>query len=483
VSVGGDGRRLVVVLLVAGLLALALGPLAHLRPRQAQTAVASLASPAPEVAAAAVRSSAWYCPGPLPVGATPYRSSVVFANTGGAAVAGTATVVSSTRRTLRLPLRIPAEGSLAVALPVAGVVGAAAVAVVLGAGGVAVGEAVRGAGEVLASPCEPDLVSGATVPGGSTSGGDDVELSLFNPGATSAVASVEVVTPRGASTPLAYQGLVVLPGHLAVLSLQSQVPGSSALAARVVATGGPLSVGALETANDGAVSGSALVLGEPVASTRWWFPTGPAWPGIVESLWLEDPDARSEQVILRASGPLASLELPSGGLAAPAVPASPVATTVRESPEWLVLRARTRRGSSGGCFGALVAVTSARRGPGLTVTLPVAGPAREWVLPVGGVGLGLDEVVRVTDPGRAPALVTIGILGGTTGSGSGVVTYPGLGPLRLAPGASELLDLGRLLPSSPLVSVVVQSSVPVLVGELLYDASGGIAMPDPLPVG
>lgn len=477
----GEGRRLVIVLVVAGLVALALGPLAHLRSREAQPAAASLLSPAPAVAAA-VRSSAWYCPGPLPIGATPYRSSLVLANTGGAAVAGTATVVSSTRNTLRLPLRIPAEAALAVPLPLVGAVGAAAVAVVLDAGGVAVGEAVRGAGEVMASACEPGLVSAATVPGGSTSGGDDVELSLFNPGATSAVASVEVVTSRGASTPLAYQGLVVLPGRLAVLSLRSQVPESAVVGARVTVTGGPLSVGALETASEGSSSGSALVLGEPAASARWWFPTGPSWPGIVESLWLENPHARAEPAALSGRGLLASLGLPAGGLASAEVPTVPAAPTGQGAPGWLVVRSGARRRSPAGCFAELLAVTTARRGPGLTVALPVTGPAREWVLPVGGVGSGLDEVVRVADPGRSPATVTIESLGGATGS-AGLVTYPGLGPLRLPPGGAELLDLGRLLPASPVVALVVQSSAPVLVGELLYDASGGIAMPAPLPVG
>ena len=422
-------------------------------------------APAPAsavVADAAASSSAWYCGGPAaaPAGS---QAAVLLTNQGSKPVPGTIHAVSSSGSLTTEQFLLPPATALALPVPLA------AVEVLLGGGGVGAMQQVSGPLGSSVAPCSSTTSSSWYFGHGSTAGGAALQVVVWNPLPTPAVADIAFVSTSGSSSaqvvPPAFQGIPLAAGAFVVENVGDHVPDNGSLAPAVQALSG--SVVATEVQEYGGTpnSGLSVVDGASRPASEWAYaanvasPTGPVFNVV---------NPTNEAVSVTVAISLAQ------GRAAPLVLQIPA-----QSSASVAAQNETRIPP-----GALFAINfRASGGAGIVVARQVIGPT-SGPLPVNALSSGQPGgvtrwLVPAMPPGQLAGTFTVVGLGGRVvhvsiseiGPSGRLTPIAGLRPVALAPGTLEfLVNPGAAVPVGERPTIVV--------------ADGPIAVQlDPMPAG
>ncbi|MGA8295461.1 MAG: DUF5719 family protein, partial [Acidimicrobiales bacterium] len=249
VHLSATSRRAVVLSTLAALCAAVIAASVTVHAPKARGALASDSRAVANITGAT--SSMWSCAGPLPVGDESALSTLELANSShsrvraeysfttdvDASATGWVTVTPGRVVVLRPP-PVPRSGF-----------GAANV-VALGRG-LSVVEVVHGPAGPDAAACARSTSTTSYLVAGDTRKNDNITLSLYDPGATPAVASVSVATSSGVQTPADLQGIPVGAQQLATYSIAQRVPFQSTLGITVRTSAGSVVVGGLSSVTVG----------------------------------------------------------------------------------------------------------------------------------------------------------------------------------------------------------------------------------------
>jgi hypothetical protein len=415
----------------------------------------------PVVGPAGAASSAWYCPGPLPL--TAGTSSISLANTGTGAVRATLTTVDGhTPAPAAVELVLPGGQTRTYALPKAEfptgpvkrgkramVAAEGAVSVLVQGGGVGVYETIVHAGLPTTASCQVAPGTSWLIASGSTGHAADVFVSLYDPSSLPAVVDVSCATPTAPGSlpasiaPPQLQGLTLEPGQLQVVDLGRIVQLKPDLAIAVAATTGRVVAGAsVQTAIDGTYY-SRLETAVAATSTSWSFPLAAAPPGRTPVYWLFNPSsaapAKVEVAISlgrRDDITTDDVTVPPDSIAviSPQVegaPASALITSAAGPPVVavrgdVVTAARSVRAHR---HGSAIHIVPATYAPWTMLGATAAGD--DWLVPLPAVhaGRGVHEAIYVSNTGTAAVTLRLELLpasaGGAAVATTTVVAQPG----------------------------------------------------------
>jgi hypothetical protein len=175
-----------------------------------------------------------------------------------------------------------------------------AVSVLSIGGGVTASEALGGQNGTAVAPCVTQAAPSWWLTGGSTEPGESFQVSVYNPYASRADVTASLATPStsGYDAPEAYQGFVLGPYELAVLSIHKVRPNESPISVYVKANSGDVVVYGVGRATLGAKSIS-VVPGTPSPSTDWLLPLVHTATGITTTLLLANPSTTPVTASLR----------------------------------------------------------------------------------------------------------------------------------------------------------------------------------------
>lgn len=469
------GWRLPGVAAVAALLALAGVANATMRARPAPVGSGHVAGTTAEQALALlsrpVSSSAWYCPGPLPVGKGTEASSIAVANLGDRAARGRLVITSSRGDRRTTAIAVGAHAQAVYGLPRTWQPANAAVTVLVDTASVGVEELVHGPTGPMAAECAVTTGHTQYLAEGSTRGAANVSLAVYDPGATPAVASVSFATSGGGVTPPAFQGITVNPGGVVVLDVGHEVPGQLAVAATVQSTGGRVVAGAVVNAVVGHRLLGSLAAADPMASNHWELPAAPLGATARQGFSILDPTGQPARVTVRlagsalgATGSEITEVVPAGAVVdvAPAAMAGRSSTGATISSSGAPVVVGRELAVAGGPAGTGHARGAAFALPGLPTGFAAAGgttaPYRRWLLAGGESDAHVAEVVTITNPGGVAATAQLTTLAGRP-------LCPGI---AVAPGTSRVVTVRPLLGLRGPVPLELTATRPVVAGELLY---------------
>ncbi|HLI15056.1 MAG TPA: DUF5719 family protein [Acidimicrobiales bacterium] len=444
-----------------------------LAPGPSDASAASVASPA--------TSAAWYCAGPLPVGARPEASSIAIANVGDRALRGEVRLSESTGRSLTVPVAVGPSDEAVVGLPRSGRRAFAAATVLVDGASVGVEELIHGPAGPVASPCVSEAGTEQLLAAGSTAGADDVALALYVPGATPGVASVTVHVGSQALAPPAFQGIPVAAGGLVVLNVGHYVSGRQLLALAVTSTGGRVVAGALEVHLVGRALVSALVPGALAPRTTWYFPGAPAAGAARQALDVYNPGPRPARVLVAskcaAGSPATTVTVGPGAVVeVPAAP-GPLRWTLVTSTNGVGIVAQRAATVSRALVPpprhagpSLTALPPLR--PGFGLTTGTAAAHERWLVPGGESDRHASVLLSVSNPSRRALTFTVERLAGPSVGG-----MPAPAALVVPAQGTTVVDLAQLVGArAPVLPLVVTASGPVVVGSLLYSRGSGQAL-------
>jgi len=299
---GIGARRLAAVALLAGATA-AGAVLGTVAARRAPATALQPSTLAAEAAPAASTSSSWYCPGsPERAGAT---TQLLLANAAGRAVQVGVAVVDEggTRGRASVRLEPHSETEVTPGRLVHGEWLASRLAVAGGA--VSATELVDGRTGRAVAQCASGVSTRWYFAAGSTLGGSTLDVTVSNPTHDLAVVDLSFVTPSGSVAPAPFQGLVIEPGALRVLTVGAYVQNQRSVASVVVARSGAVVAGELQSYGPGGGEGVALTLGAPAACRRWVLPNVEDASGGASELTVFNPSKQLERAVVK-------VRLPSG---------------------------------------------------------------------------------------------------------------------------------------------------------------------------
>jgi hypothetical protein len=271
----------------------------------------------PVVGPASASSSAWYCPGPLPIGPKG-GSSIEIANSSGKAVTARLTIVvltgqaaaalshsvrwSATNSARTATLTVPPLSTSDYALPAAAAGSRAAVSVLANGGGIAVAAAAASQGVRTTATCQ--VVPGASwfMASGSTAHAADTFVSVLNPTSLPAVVNVSCAVPAlpGTQTqaiaPPSLQGLTLMPGQIFVVDLGRIVQLKPNLAVAVTTTSGRVVAGEWTQTAVGRTYYGRLQGAVSAGLGTWSFPLASSPPGRMPIYWLFNPSTATSRV-------------------------------------------------------------------------------------------------------------------------------------------------------------------------------------------
>lgn len=411
------------------MLVVALAAIAAVCAVNAEIAITASPKPAAPLASAIVAasdagSSAWYCAG---AAAAPSgdQAALLMTNPGPKAVAGTvSTVAQNSSAVTRVDFSVPPDQQFD--LPV----GDGASTVLLRGGGVGVSEVVNGALGWSVGPCASTTSTSWYFAQGSTASGDGLQVSLYNPTPTPAVADVAFVSASaGSIVPPAYQGIPVEPGTVVVENVSDHVPNDPALASEVSVLSGSLVAAELDESGTVGSGGTSLVEGAVAPRPQWAFAQNADGAGGGNVYSIFNPGSRAASVTV-------SIAL-AQGQAAPLV--------VRVPPQSLssVTAQDQTRIPAGTLFG-LTFSTSSRRG--IVVARQTSAPGTP--LPATGVTPAEPAESRWLVP-PVPSGLTPGTLAVIDLAGRPLrVRVLGFGPGSRSPHETTITPTGVLLVSS-----------------------------------
>jgi hypothetical protein len=297
----------------------------------------------------------WACPGPLQLGSgsgaeisivnpglRDVVAAVLIAETKGGEISPAAS--DSASRTLSV--MVPRDSDREVPVSAARASGRlatvdAAVSVTVSGGAVAVFETESHGSAQFQQACSDGVAPIGYLAEGMTAGASQVQVALFDPVSTAAVANVTVGTSLGPVMPEQLQGVVVPGRSLVVFDLARYVPQRSVVAVAVGTHVGELSVGAswsvdarFSTTIRGIAeryresgTGMEVGLGRPLAN--WAMPLGAVGPDANEALRIFNPQSRPASLTLRAAVAGGA----SASLAVTVAPGTAVSLAAPEPPE------------------------------------------------------------------------------------------------------------------------------------------------------
>ncbi len=282
-----NSRRLPVVLVLVGLLvaAVAVGDgQVRSEARVGESAVA-VSMPAP-----GARSSAWFCSGG-PIATGPSRDRITISNVSSRPVSAAVDVMVADRPVPERLVTVAARTSTTLAVAQLSPAPAAAVVVQPMGGGVVVEQGYATASDVAMAPCATRAAADWYFAAGSSVGGSQQWLSIFDPFAIDAVVDVEAYTESGFHAPGALQGLIVPAGSRISVRLDRAVAEQKHVAigvhvrnnSRVVVTE------ALLRPSPGASTGVSLSLGAISTARAWMFADNRSRGGALQELILANP--------------------------------------------------------------------------------------------------------------------------------------------------------------------------------------------------
>lgn len=151
------------------------------------------------------------------------------------------------------------------------------------------------------TPCLSQTSTHWYFSGGSTSHGDQIDYSVFNPTATPAVVGVTLVSGSGVITPQNAQGLLIPPGGQFVVSGLGEAPHASSLAMVVTAEQG--AVVAFATQLRPSTLSSTIMPGQPALFDDAVLPHATQDPVSTEVLAMANPSAKTLTVTVTAQTP------------------------------------------------------------------------------------------------------------------------------------------------------------------------------------
>lgn len=450
-------------------------------------------------------SSAWRCPGPLPVGPGKGQSHVTVVNDKSSKAVVVVTISSEAGRSgLEIGAAsistqryvVGGDSELVVPLRTTGVSGYAAVSVETNSGAIGVSESISGISEGgksawLSSACTLGSASRGYIPVASTSDSSDALVALYNPSATPAVVDIKVFEDAGVSVePPAFQGVVIPPSGVVVLDLRRWVFQVNSLAISATALSGDIVVGALETtyARTPVVSeragkrhvssvylvGRSLLVGPSSGLSKWEFASRQSQTGVTSMYWVYNTSSKPVLVRVTPSGASGSSEAFSEEVAARSVIGLVTPEATAGSSQLASVVVQASKGS-----GIVVArVTTSPESlyvEQVNASMGAAGPSVGWVVLGGASSSQLDDTLILSNPGAGAAIVKIREL---TGAGAAIE----LKVVTLAAYTQWGVDLRGPLADTPAFALEVTSSAPVLVEQQLRIRGGLTTVAGAIPV-
>jgi hypothetical protein len=301
-----------------------------------------------------------------------------------------------------------------------------AVSVASSGGDIAVTEAVRGLNGVSVAPCLSVASTSWWVTGGSTEPNQSFVVSVYNPYASRAVASVTLTTPSGVLPPSSYGGLVLGAYQLDALVVHDVAPNEAPITAHVVASVGDVVVDGLQRGTK-AQTAVALLPGTPGPSRQMVLPIATSRTSFTTSLLLvattKAPVTATVAVLapagctLRCPAPFV-VSVPGGG-AATSLTVSPSSRVPLDEPLAVVVHA-----TAPGIVLAEGVSTSGAQGATVPLFDPDLAGARRLVL-VNPLSSGFSEL-GIVNPTGHNVTVTMGTVtaSGPQAFGSTVVVRP-----------------------------------------------------------
>jgi Family of unknown function (DUF5719) len=322
-------------------------------------------------------------------------------------------------------------------------------------GGVVASQVVSGPLGWSTAPCATQTSSQWAFAGGSTTAGNSLVLSLFDPAAPETVVDVTFVTNTGLVTPQAYQGLVVGPGKLVTLDVGQYVQKATTVATFVATQSGAVVSSEFQAYSRGSVGGLSVRLGSPELSNVWRFPQITAGRGSTVSVDVANPGRSTV-------GATVSLGLSSGSVVPRrlSIPPLSVANFVVSGTAGLpqgVPYSMTINSSGPVVAGRSVLAAAGSPAPMWGSSSGTTTSTTEWLIPAPGVvpapGTPHASIknLAVADPGVNPARVGVYTL-----AGRAVAVFT-VDPRRLVVLSSKVIK--------GLSTFVVRSSQPVAVEE------------------
>jgi hypothetical protein len=309
---------------------------------------------------------------------------------------------------------------------------------VFAGGGMAVSQVVSGPNGWSTAPCASQGSPRWAFAGGSTSAGNSLALSLFNPAASEAAVNISFLTSSGLVAPQAYQGLAIPAGQMVVENVGDFVQNASDIATLVTAQSGDLVSTEFQQWSSGPSAGVSLRLGAPALSTIWRFAQTTITRGSKASFYLANPTANTIDATIGlglSSGSVVPRHLVLGPLSISVFTASATAGVPQLVPFSVTITSSA----------PIVAGRSVQAATGSA--LPVWGSssatatvADRWLVPGPGVPAAPGtanatiDSLAVANPGPDAARVTVSVLGARHPTAM-VVVAPGgltvLGPYQV----------------------------------------------------
>ena len=433
-------------------------------------------------------SAAWYCPGPLALGHRGQHASIAIANLSTSVRTAQIHVSTNAGATMNQSITLAAKQEKTVQLidpkePTYG-----AVTVVIDGPGVGVNEIESASTGIATAPCTTHTSTHTYFGAGSTAGLSNMAISMYNPGATPAVANVTFTTGSSVTIPAVFSSVPIEPGQDLVVFAGHVLPQKNAFSAEVTTVSGQLAVGALDIKDIENSLDDSLVVGTAVAQPTWYLSPVVAAQGVRQSFVFVNPSNRSEHVGLQLLG------TEVGSVSSVFVGAN---SAVHFTPP---------TGQRSGITGALVTVRGGgsviaerelsishlaaldhvvsgadlpqRLRDGYAVTQANAVTGRTWLV-AGGRSDGLaSEIVGVVNPGSG--VVTVAFAQLLNGKERAI---PGAHRLKIRAHGSASVNLHRLLTSRSDLAVVVTGTKPIIVGATQFGTGRqGLSAPAPLLV-
>jgi len=326
--------------------------------------------------------------------------------------ASTSGVVPTVRRRVDVPPFATGAVDPSAGLPA----GSNSTSFVFAGGGMAVSQVVSGPNGWSTAPCASQASPRWAFAGGSTSAGNTLALSLFNPTASEAAVNISFLTSSGLITPQAYQGLAIPAGQMVVENVGDFVQNAADIATLVTTQSGDLVSTEFQQWSSGPTAGVSIRLGAPALSTTWRFAQTTITPGSNASFYLANPTGNPIVATIGlglSSGSVVPRNLVIGPLSVSAFTASgsadvpqdvPFSVTVTSSAPIVV--GRSVQAATGGAL------------PVWGSSSATATVADRWLVPAPGVagapgtaGATIDSLA-VANPGPDAARVTVSLLGG-----------------------------------------------------------------------
>jgi hypothetical protein len=384
---------------------------------------------------------------------TAANSTIYLTNSTAGSVRGVMTSIgpassAGTVPTVRRELSVPAHGTSAVD-PTSGLpAGSNSSSFVFAGGGVVASQVVAGPNGWSTAPCASQISQKWAFAGGSTSAGNSLALSLFNPGASEVAINVTFLTGSGLITPQAYQGLMIPAGQMVVENVGDFVQNATDIATLVTAQSGALVSTEFQQWSSGATGGVSLRLGSPQLSTTWRFAQTTTVPHSTVNFYLANPT--TAPVVATITLGLSSGSVVPRNVVLPPTAVTVVATSGTAGVPQQIPYAVTISASAPIVAGRSVQAPSGATPPVWGSSSGTGTAADRWLVPGPGVAKAPGtanatvESLAVANPGMAAASVTVTRLDGARPAARFTVAPHQLAVL----GASQVGGLSALTVSS-----------------------------------